>query len=157
MCFRVTTLPVLVAFALVALAPLPVRGEDSVAIELKTLRQLLDRQAKQLETLAEQVARLTARMDAGPDTAVESPGSPGAAEPAAGTAEFSVPVARAVTPQGSPKVHIVVKGESLEKIAKLHGTTIGDLQKVNRISDPKKLQIGQQLTLPPTTPKKEGQ
>jgi 2',3'-cyclic-nucleotide 2'-phosphodiesterase/3'-nucleotidase len=53
--------------------------------------------------------------------------------------------------------HIVVKGESLEKIAKTHGTTIAELQKLNRITDPKKLQIGQQLVLPPPAPKKEGQ
>ena len=50
-----------------------------------------------------------------------------------------------------------VKGESLEKIAKSHGTTVPELQKINRISDPKKLQIGQQLLLPPPTPKKESQ
>ena len=64
-------------------------------------------------------------------------------------------------------MHIVVKGDSLDKIAKQHNTTIAELQKLNKITDPKKLQIGQQLTLPPNatpapaaTPapeKKEGQ
>ena len=50
-----------------------------------------------------------------------------------------------------------------DKIAKQHNTTIIELQKLNKITDPKKLQIGQQLTLPPTpaspaaTEKKEGQ
>jgi nucleoid-associated protein YgaU len=47
-----------------------------------------------------------------------------------------------------------VSRTSLEKIAKAHGTTIPDLMKLNRIKDPKKLQIGQQLTLPPEPPKK---
>ena len=71
--------------------------------------------------------------------------------------EFAIPAARPVAPHPPANVHIVVKGESLEKIAKSHGTTVPELQKINRISDPKKLQIGQQLLLPPPTPKKESQ
>jgi LysM repeat protein len=43
----------------------------------------------------------------------------------------------------------------LEKIAKQHNIQVTDLQKLNKISDPKKLQIGQQLTLPPNAEKKE--
>jgi LysM repeat protein len=55
----------------------------------------------------------------------------------------------------SAPVHIIVKGDSLDKIAKQHGVTITELQKLNKISDPKKLQIGQQLVLPPTADKAE--
>ena len=65
-----------------------------------------------------------------------------------------MPAARVVTPAAPANVHIVVKGESLDKIAKTHGTTAVELQKLNRITDPKKLQIGQQLMLPQPTPKK---
>jgi len=151
---RVTTLPALAAIALVALPSIPARAQDTVADELKALRQLIERQTKQLEVLTGQVARLSAKVEGGPDAAVTiSPPSAGTApgEPA----EYSVPAARAVAPPAN--VHIVVKGDSLEKIAKANGTTIAELQKINRISDPKKLQIGQQLQLPPTAPKKEGQ
>jgi 2',3'-cyclic-nucleotide 2'-phosphodiesterase/3'-nucleotidase len=157
---RVTTLPAIAAIALVA-CPSPVaRAQDAVAEELKALRQLIERQGKQLETLTAQVARLTARMEGAPDAPpVATP--PAAAEPAtapaAETGEFAVPVARPVTPQPAANVHIVVKGDSLEKIAKTHGTTVTELQRINRIADPKKLQIGQQLLLPPPAPKKEGQ
>ena len=70
------------------------------------------------------------------------------------TATVAVPAARVVTPAAPANVHIVVKGESLDKIAKTHGTTAVELQKLNRITDPKKLQIGQQLMLPQPTPKK---
>lgn len=156
---RVITFPALAAIALVSSSWLPARGEDAVADELKALRQLLERQGQQLETLSAQVARLTARMDGGTDAAPAAPAPNAAAErstvPPAETGEFAVPVARAVAPQPPPNVHIVVKGDSLEKIAKTHGTTAAELQKINRITDPKKLQIGQQLLLPPQ-PKKEG-
>jgi nucleoid-associated protein YgaU len=156
MYLRVTFLPALAAIALVTL---PAQAQDAVADELKALRQLLERQTKQLEVLTGQVARLTARVEGGPDVSVTSSGPNTGAAPAAVApgepGEYSVPVARAVAPP--PNMHIVVKGDSLEKIAKAHGTTIAELQKLNRITDPKKLQIGQQLLLPPTPPKKEGQ
>lgn len=156
MYLRVTILPALAAIALVAL---PAQAQDAVADELKALRQLLERQTKQLEVLTGQVARLTARVEGGPDVSVTSSGPNTGAAPAAVApgepGEYSVPVARAVAPPAN--MHIVVKGDSLEKIAKTHGTTIAELQKLNRITDPKKLQIGQQLLLPPTPPKKEGQ
>lgn len=151
---RVTTLPALAAIALVALPSLPARAQDGVAEELKALRQLIERQTKQLEALTGQVARLTARVEGGPDVAVASSAPNGGVAPGE-PGEYSVPVARPVAPAAN--THIVVKGDSLEKIAKTHGTTITELQKLNRITDPKKLQIGQQLLLPPTAPKKEGQ
>jgi LysM repeat protein len=156
---RVTTLPALAAIALVALPSLPAQAQDAIAEELKALRQLIERQTKQLEVLTGQVARLSAKVEGGPDAAVaSSPPNPGAVPGAVAPGEpgeYSVPAARPVAPPAN--THIVVKGDSLEKIAKTHGTTIGELQKLNRITDPKKLQIGQQLLLPPTAPKKEGQ
>jgi len=151
---RVTTLPALAAIALIAFPSLTVRAQDAVAEELKALRQILERQAKQLETLSAQVARLTAR-EGGADVAAGPGGAERPATPPGEPGEYSVPVARPVAPPAN--THIVVKGDSLEKIAKTHGTTVTELRKINRITDPKKLQIGQQLLLPPTTPKKEGQ
>ena len=148
MIFRV---PILRAAAMSAVALLissTARAQDAAAGELKTLRLLVEQQAKQIERLNAQVAALTAKIEGG---AAPAPA------PAAENAEFAVPAARAVAPHVPANVHIVVKGESLEKIAKSHGTTAAELQKINRIADPKKLQIGQQLLLPPTNPKKEGQ
>ena len=144
--FRVPILRAAATLALATLTSPALRAQDSTAAEVKALRERIEQQAKQIETLTAQVARLNAKLEGGgPSTPVASP--------AADTAEFSVPAARVVTPVAA-NAHIVVKGESLEKIAKAHGTTALELQKLNRITDPKKLQIGQQLVLPQPAPKK---
>lgn len=155
MSFRVRLLCALATVSVAAHFPAKVHAQDGLAGELKALRQIVEQQAKQIETLTAQLARLNARIEGGTESS--PPASGRVASTAPETTEFAIPAARAVAPQPPANVHIVVKGESLEKIAKSHGTTALELQKINRISDPKKLQIGQQLLLPPPTPKKEGQ
>lgn len=155
MSLRVPMLCIFTTLAVALLAPSETNAEDGLAGEVKALRQIVEQQGKQIDALAAQVLRLNARFETNPE-------APGAATnhtpvPAADNTEFAIPAARVVTPQPPANVHIVVKGESLEKIAKSHGTTVPDLQKINRIPDPKKLQIGQQIQLRPATPKKEGQ
>ena len=163
-------------------APAP----GAVQEELKALRQMIEQQSKQIDALTAQITRLGGELerrnmatpatplaenketpDAGPAPA---PAGAAAAGSAPGTgAAVAAPTAKVVTPAGN--THIVVKGDSLDKIAKQNNTTIAELQKLNKITDPKKLQIGQQIILPPkgdaatptpttTTPtpeKKEGQ
>ena len=142
------------AFSLAALVASAASAQD-IASEVKALRQAVETQAKQIEVLSAQVARLAERLEGhriSPAAVTESaPALP------PDSTEFAIPAARPVPPHPPANVHIVVKGESLEKIAKSHGIATADLQKINHITDPKKLQIGQQLQLPPTTPKKEAQ
>jgi len=155
MSFRVPILRAVATLAVAAPISSATHAQDGVTAEVKVLRQIVDQQARQIETLTAQVARLNAKIEGHAEAA---PAATDRTTPAAGdNAEFAVPAARAVAPHPPANVHIVVKGESLEKIAKSHGTTTAELQKFNRITDPKKLQIGQQLLLPPPTPKKEGQ
>ena len=150
MSFRVPALRIFAIFAIAtATSPLS-RAQDPAPGDLKALRQMIDQHAKQLDQLSAQVARLAAKIEGKADPATPAPATPAATD----NAEFAVPAARVVTPPAAANVHIVVKGESLEKIAKAHGTTSAELQKLNRITDPKKLQIGQQLTLPAQPPKK---
>jgi LysM repeat protein len=113
-------------------------AQDSVQAEIAALRKLVEQQNAKIDELTAQVAKLNARLD----TRGEAPAAP---VPAA--TEEAPPVPRVIA--DAPRVHIVVKGEALEKIAKQYGTTVAELQKLNNITDPKKLQIGQQLTLPP--------
>lgn len=130
-------------------------AQDAVQVELKTLRQQLELQAKQIDSLTAQIAKIQVRMDAAADPAKPTPAptpAPAAEPPAA-----AQPATPAAAPPKPVNVHIVVKGESLDKIARSHNTTAAELQKLNRISQPKKLQVGQQLVLPPSTPKKENQ
>ena len=131
----------------------------AVAEELRQLRQLIEQQSKQIDTLTAQITRLGGELErrsvAAPSTVLPAasadPGTP-EVPPAASPA----PAARVVAPAGG-NVHIVVKGDSLDKIAKANNTTSAELQKLNKITDPKKLQIGQQIILPAaatTTPEK---
>jgi len=134
--------------SLIAIISSTASAQDPVQAELAALRKLVEQQNNKIDDLTVQIAKLNARLDARGDTAV--PAAAAAATrgtPVPAQAEEAPPVPRIIA--DAPKVHIVVKGESLEKIAKQHGTTVAELQKLNNISDPKKLQIGQQLTLPP--------
>jgi LysM repeat protein len=158
MMFRVPFFHSMAALAATAMFASSAHAEDGVQAELKALRQLVELQSKQIEVLSAQVARLNAQLEQRADSTTASAGTATAAHPQPGeTTEFAIPAARPVPPAAAGNVHVIVKGDSLDKIAKTHGTTVQDLQRLNHISDPKKLQIGQQLILPPSTPKKEGQ
>jgi LysM repeat protein len=152
--FSVPLLRTLAALAAVACLAPTARAQDPVQAELRALRELIAQQSKQLDLLTAQVARLSTKLDNRAEPGTPAAAAPAGAAPTVETTEFAVPA----TPQEPPRpanVHIVVKGESLERIAKTHGTSTAELQRLNRISDPKKLQIGQQLILPITPPPKE--
>ena len=134
---RISTIAAACALSLVGIFTPSALAQDAVQNELKALRQRIEQQGQKIEMLSAQVARLSAQIDAP------------APAPAAAAADFTPP---AVPPKPA-NVHIVVKGDSLDKIAKQHNTTAMDLQKINKITDPKKLQIGQQLLLPPSDQK----
>jgi LysM repeat protein len=131
----------------------PAQPAGTVQEELRALRQIIEQQSKQIDNLTAQVTRLGGELERRGQVP-PAPASTINAEEA--------PTAKPVAPE-STNVHIVVKGDSLDKIAKTHGTSVSELMKLNKITDPKKLQIGQQITLPPkpeaaTQPeKKEGQ
>jgi LysM repeat protein len=63
-----------------------------------------------------------------------------------------VPAAPEVAPkpeaQESGKTYTVAKGDNPYNIAKRFNTTQAALMKANNIDDPRKLQIGQKLTIP---------
>ena len=124
---------------LAAAMAMPTFAQDTVQTELAQLRKLVEQQNAKLDTLTAQVARLSAQLD-------NRTTAPAAAPEAAPVKDETPPAPRVIA--AAPKVHIVVKGESLDKIAKLNGTTVAELQKLNKITDPKKLQVGQQLNLP---------
>jgi len=113
--------------------------------ELRELRKTVEQQSKQIETLTQQVAKLTATLEGKP--------MPAPAQPSPGTPAASAPEEFAATP--APKAepveprHIVVKGDTLTSVAKQYAITIGDLQKANKEVNERKLQIGQSLKLPP--------
>ena len=142
MSFRVSFLRTF-AILSVATSTCPItRAEDAAPGELKLLRLMIEQQAKQIEVLNAKIASLTARIE---DPARQAPA---AKAPAEDKGEFAVPAAKVVATAAPLNLHTVLKGESLGRIAQINGTTIGELQKLNRIHDPKKIQVGQILKLP---------
>ncbi len=122
--------------------------------ELKLLRQMIEQQSKQIDVLAQEIARLNLLIES------RTPTGAGLAPSPAGTAapeQASIPKALPANPASAPAaaatpsgpVHIVTKGETLTAIARHYKVTVPDLMKVNKIADVRKLQIGQTLALPP--------
>jgi len=69
---------------------------------------------------------------------------------AAGKPEIEqVPAAATATPEG--RQHVVVKGETLSSIAARYKVKVAALEKLNHITDDRKLQVGQKLAIPTAT------
>jgi LysM repeat protein len=116
------------------------------AEDLQTMRQLLEQQTRQLEVLTREVARLTQLVDNGHSVAAMTPA---AAQNVPPIQEINPPATPAETIAGeAPVTHTVSKGETLTSIAKQYKIPVGDLQKLNKIENDRKLQIGQTLLIP---------
>jgi len=58
------------------------------------------------------------------------------------------PVAPAPAAAPATRTHIVKKGETLTRIAKAEGVTIGEISKANKLTKTSVLKVGQKLTIP---------
>ncbi|HEX4085806.1 MAG TPA: LysM domain-containing protein [Chthoniobacteraceae bacterium] len=121
--------------------------------DIHQLRVMIEQQSKQLDVMAQEIARLNLLLEAKNPALSPIPAAP---LPAASTETASpaapIPKAAPVTTMASTPagpVHIVSKGETLTAIAKRYKVTVPDILKVNKITDARKLQIGQTLVLPP--------
>ena len=129
-------------FLLLGVLPLFRAAAEADSIELRELRELrglIEQQSKQIETLAGQVAKLS--------QALEAQKTPNVPPTPAATSEPAPEAPRAEAVDSTPR-HVVEKGETLTSIAKHYNITIADLQKLNKITDDRKLQIGQSLIIP---------
>jgi LysM repeat protein len=124
------------------------QGQDTAGwiTELRELRKTVELQNKQIESLTQQVAKLTAAVEGKPAPAGASV-SPNPA-PAPNKEEFA-PTAPAASADPGPPKHVVMKGETLTSIAKHYNIQLPDLLKANKDINDRKLQIGQSISLPP--------
>ncbi len=127
-------------------------GTPATVGDITLIRQILEQQSKQIETLTEQVAILTHMLKERQGMATGSLPSPAAMDmppesssPGGPLAERRMPVRPAAPARQS---HTVIKGESFSSIAEKYGISVNELLKLNPMSDPRKLQIGQTLRLP---------
>ncbi len=136
-------------------APALLAADSPLAQEVHELRRDVQMQAKKIEALSEQILRLTQLTE----TAKAAP-VPVALPPPAATTQMvktaPVPAAPATPAPEIPKAeampppikHTVEKGETLTSIAKHYNIPLPDLQKLNKITNDRKLQIGQTLSVP---------
>jgi LysM repeat protein len=116
---------------------------------------MLEQQSKQIDVLAQEIARLNLLLEARTPSGQGLAPSPAESQPPAPAAPSTPPKALPVeSSEAAPTaptgpVHIVTKGETLTAIAKRYKVTVPELLKVNKIADVRKLQIGQTLALPP--------
>ena len=113
---------------------------DKLVALVEALTEKVDLQTKQIETLNEDINRLSAALQEQP----RSTPPPSTPRPTATPKPEPTPV--------DPFTHVVKRGENLTSIAKQHNTTVEELLKLNGIEDENKLQAGQALQLPKPTP-----
>jgi LysM repeat protein len=112
-------------------------GSSSDAEQLQALAKKIDEQNAKIDTLSQQILKLEQQVaNIRPGVMVgETTPAPTA------TTETAAHVANGNT-------HTVARGETLTSIAKMHGVTVSELQKVNHIENDRKLQIGQTIVIP---------
>jgi LysM repeat protein len=79
------------------------------------------------------------------ESAIPSPTATRTLIPTAAPSEAQTPMP---TQTPTPVIHVVQSGDTLLAIAAQYGVSVRDLQAVNGIEDPTRLQIGQQLIIP---------
>ncbi len=77
-----------------------------------------------------------------------APMTPQVLTPAAPTSIAAPTTVAASQPTTTARTHIVKKGDSLWKIAKLEGVSVGDLTRANNLTKTSSLKIGQKLQIP---------
>ena len=130
-----------------ALAPAVLAADAPLTQEVHELRRDVQMQAKKIEALSEQILRLTQLVETAKAAPVPLPPPSATTEivKPAPAPEPEIQKAEAVPP---PVKHTVEKGETLTSIAKHYNIPLPELQKLNKITNDRKLQIGQTLSVP---------
>jgi len=132
---------------------------DADSIEMRAIKELqekVEQQSRQLEGMSQQLAKIAQAMEAQKAPAPSSTPAPSAGDapsdaPAPPTEKAEPPIPKAEAVPAAPR-HVVVKGETLTSIAKQYNIPLPELQKLNKIEDGRKMQIGQTLILPHPKP-----
>lgn len=78
-----------------------------------------------------------------------APGQTPGATPASSTQPRRTPTpVPVITPEPSPFLHVVARLETLSYIAGLYCTTVDAVLEINDISNPNRIQVGQELLIP---------
>jgi len=117
---------------------------EAIKAELRSQDDRINRLSAEVTRLVETLKEKGILVEKGNAPAPKaSLASPSATVP--GTVGVDNPSPTAV---GGVRSHVVAKGETLIQIAKQYGVTVEDIEQLNKITDAKKLQIGQSLKIP---------
>jgi len=126
-----------------ALTRSPAPPSDSARFE--AILKKIDEQNAKIDMLSQQILKLEQQLASSRPGVMIGEGAPaGSATPTTSTS--TAPSASA--PPATGNSHVVARGETLTSIAKMHKVTIDELQKLNHIENPLKLQIGQTIMIP---------
>lgn len=132
-----------------AQTPAPHEGKLAESGQLEALAKKIDEQNVKIDALSQEILKLEQQLShARPGVMI------GEAAPTQATA-----AAPGATPSHSGvegNTHTVARGETLTSIAKLYKVTVDDLQKANHIEDGRKLQAGQSIIIPTSSPAASG-
>ena len=155
--FCVSLIGTLTAFGTLT-AQTTAESDADLKRQVSALRDAVIQQTRQIDALTAEIERLGVALgQRRPPKATVPAGdvSPAATEtPTVNTVnpgETPVPVV-STTPDPAFTQHTVVKGDNLTNLSKKYGTTVETIQKLNKITDARKMQVGQVLSIPTPTP-----
>jgi LysM repeat protein len=128
-------------------APHGAKSADSAQIEV--LAKKIDEQNAKIDALSQEILKLEQQLShSRPGVMIGEPSPAPAtnAAPATSSSHLSV----------TGNTHTVARGETLTSIAKMYKVTVDDLQKANNIEDGRKLQAGQTIVIPTSSPTASG-
>jgi len=132
-----------------AQSPAPNAARSAEAAQLEALAKKIDEQNAKIDALSQEILKLEQQLShVRPGVMI------GEASPAPATA--AVPATAASHSSVAGNTHTVARGETLTSIAKMYKVTVDDLQKANNIEDGRKLQAGQTIVIPTSSPAASG-
>jgi len=129
-------------------SPAPYEKKSTESAQLEALAKKIDEQNAKIDALSQEVLKLEQQLSHARPGVIIGEAAPTPATAAAAGAASHSPV------EGN--THIVARGETLTSIAKMYKVTVDDLQKANHIEDGRKLQAGQNITIPTAPPAASG-
>src|SRR2546430_6332544 len=114
------------------------------ATQLEALVKKIDEQNAKIDALSQEILKLEQQIAHMRPGVMIGESTPSAASPSAATASSPHPA--------GANTHTVARGETLTSIAKMYRVTVEELQNANHIEDGRKLQAGQNITIPAASP-----
>ena len=128
--------------------------------QVGALREAVIQQTRQIDALTAEIERLGVALNQRRPPKAPTVGTTQIPTPAPIASAVGTTPAASATPVATPEptpipntlAHTVVKGDNLSNISKKYGTTIEVVQKLNKITDARKIQVGQVLAIPLPSP-----